>query len=206
MNARRTNLDARRTRASTRRAFTLIEILLVVLVVAILASLVIPNLANATAPLPRTIADLLEADFRRARTEAIGTVREMHMVLDADRDRWWLQPSGPVDQARALPASMRVLGQGNLASFAGLRLEPTIDGRTAPTGAVAFAIFGTDGLRTNSRLELALVASAGAETLIQWRVQPQRSQVAEVRPEEERDEEDEGDATTTPDPRAARAR
>lgn len=70
-----------------RRAFTLVEILVVVVVMAILASLVVPSLANATAPLPRALSDLLEADFRRARVESIGTVREIHMVAGADRDR-----------------------------------------------------------------------------------------------------------------------
>lgn len=180
---------ARHRRCSARRAFSLIEVLIVVLVLAILASLVVPSLANATAPLPRTIADLLEADFRRARTEAIGTVREMHMVVGADRDRWWLQPSGPLEPVRALPASMRVLGNDNLAPFAGIRLEPTIDGRTPSTGPVAFAIFSTEGLRSASRLELALVAAANAQTLIEWRVRPQRSQLTEVNPNDDDDDD-----------------
>jgi Tfp pilus assembly protein FimT len=163
---------------------------IVVLVLAILASLVVPSLANATAPLPRTIADLLEADFRRARTEAIGTVREMQMVVGADRDRWWLQPTGPLDAARAMPTSLRILGNGNLAPFAGIRLEPTIDGRIPSNGLVAFAIFSTEGLRSDSQLELALVATATAQTLIQWRVQPQRSQLTEVDPNDDDDDDD----------------
>ncbi|MEY3142676.1 MAG: hypothetical protein RLY21_1169 [Planctomycetota bacterium] len=179
---------ARHRRCSARRAFSLIEIVIVVLVLAILASLVVPSLANATAPLPRTIADLLEADFRRARTEAIGTVREMQMVVGADRDRWWLQPTGPLDAARAMPTSLRILGNGNLAPFAGIRLEPTIDGRIPSNGLVAFAIFSTEGLRSDSQLELALVATATAQTLIQWRVQPQRSQLTEVDPNDDDDD------------------
>lgn len=193
MNAPRSNASHGRARhrwCPARRAFSLVEVLIVVLVLAILASLVVPSLANATAPLPRTIADLLEADFRRARTEAIGTVREMQMVVGADRDRWWLQPSGPLEPARAVPASMRILGNDNLAPFAGIRLEPTIDGRTPSNGPVAFAIFSTEGLRTATRLDLALVAAANAQTLIEWRAQPQRSQLTEVDPNDDDQDDD----------------
>jgi prepilin-type N-terminal cleavage/methylation domain-containing protein len=162
-----------------RRAFTLVEIMIVVLVLAILASLVVPTLANAAAPLPRAIADLLEADFRRARIESLGSVREIHMVIGGDRDRWWLQPAGAPRQAATLPSSMRVLGNGNLAPFAGCTREPIIDTNRAPTGPVAFALFSPDGLRSDTRLDLALVGARGAGTLLQWRVAPQRSQLIE---------------------------
>ena len=185
MSAQRVNLgsiDARRAFARARRAFSLVELFIVVVVLAILASLVMPSMANATAPLPRTVGDLLEADFRRARTEAIVNAREMHMVVSAARDRWWLQPAGPTDPALAAPTSMRILGNGNLAPFAGIRLEPTIDGRAAAKSDVAFAIFGTEGLRSNSQLELELIDGAKGHTLIEWRVQPQRSQLVEVIP------------------------
>ena len=191
MSRARDSVDATRARAALRRAFTLVEVLIVVLVVAILASLVVPSLANATAPLPRTIADLLEADFRRARIEALGTVGQMQLVLGADRDRWWLQPAGQLDPARALPTSLRVLGNDNLAPFAALALEPTIDGVTPALGPVAFAVFTADGLRTGSRLELALVARATGGTLIEWRVQPQRSQLTEIQADDDDDDDDE---------------
>jgi prepilin-type N-terminal cleavage/methylation domain-containing protein len=183
-------LGAQRALAALRRAFTLVEVLIVVLLLGILASLVVPSLANATAPLPRTVADLLEADFRRARIEALGAVAQMQLVVGADRDRWWLQPAGQLDPSRALPTSLRVLGNGNLAPFAGLALEPTIDGVAATRGPVAFAVFTPEGLRTGSRLELALVARATGGTLIEWRVPPQRSQLTEIRPDGDDDEED----------------
>lgn len=168
--------------SSLSRGFTLVEIMIVVLMLAILASLVGPTLANATAPLPRTIGDVLEADFRRARVEAISTVREMHLVVAADRAQWWLQPAGAPDAATALPSSTRILGLGNLAPFDGVLLEPTINGGKAPSAATPFAIFSTDGLRSSTRLEIALVNSATTKELIRWRAQPQRTQLTEVPP------------------------
>ena len=179
-----------------RRAFTLVEILVVVVVMAILASLVVPSLANATAPLPRALSDLLEADFRRARVESIGTVREIHMVAGADRDRWWLQPAGPLDSASALPASLRILGNGNLSPFAGLRLEPTIDSTTPSSGPASFAVFSTEGLRTRTRIELELVASVNSQALIRWEAQPQRTQLVELPPKNEQDRKNEANATS----------
>ena len=179
-----------------RRAFTLVEILIVVVVMALLASLVVPSLANATAPLPRAVSDLLEADFRRARVEAIGTVREIHMVAGADRDRWWLQPAGPLNSASALPASLRILGNGNLSPFAGLRLEPTIDSKTLSSGPASFAVFSTEGLRTMTRLELELVASVNSQALIRWEARPQRTQLVELPPKNEKDKKDEAKATS----------
>lgn len=175
----RAHPESRPTGMSARRAFTLIEVMIVVLVLAILASLVVPSLANATAPLPRSIADLLEADFRRARIESIGTAREIHMVVGGDRDRWWLQSAGAPQPTAALPSSMRVLGAGNLAPFAGCTLQPTIDTKRVPSGPVAFALFSVEGLRSSTQLDLALVGASGSETLMQWRVAPQRSQLIE---------------------------
>lgn len=162
------------------RAFTLVEVMIVVLVVAILASLVVPSLASATAPLPRTIGDVLDADFRRARIEAVANVREMHVVVGADRDRWWIQPAGAARTAAALPSSLRILGTGNLASFDGLRIAPIVNGSPAARGAVAFAAFTAEGLRTNSRLEIELIAPAAEQPLARWRVEPQRSSLNDI--------------------------
>ena len=62
------------------RAFSLMEILVVVALLGVLASLVVPNLAGATTPLPREVGRALELDLRRARIESIAAVREVPAV------------------------------------------------------------------------------------------------------------------------------
>lgn len=178
---------AGRTRGRRAAGFTLIEVLIVVFIVAILASLVVPSLANAAAPLPRTVGDLLEADFRRARIESITAVRDIQAVVAADRDRWWLQATGPLDPRSALPNSLRILGSGNLAPFAGVRLEPKVDGTAVPRGATAFALFSPEGLRSASALEISLVTGTEPVELMRWTVAPQRAQLVERTADEKSD-------------------
>jgi prepilin-type N-terminal cleavage/methylation domain-containing protein len=157
--------------------FTLIEVLIVVLVLAIFASMVVPGLANAQAPIPRPLADLIELDLRRAAIESVGSVRETVLVLGKERDRWWIQPGGNIDASLALPASQRVLGTGNLAPFAGHRLDLVIDGARLPGGDVVAAVFDQRGTRDRATIALTLLNAADGTQLARWTLESQRTKL-----------------------------
>ena len=55
-----------------RRGFSFVEIMLVVGLLGLFASLVIPGLASARLPIETPVEHALEADLRQARTEAIA--------------------------------------------------------------------------------------------------------------------------------------
>jgi prepilin-type N-terminal cleavage/methylation domain-containing protein len=178
------------------RAFSLMEVLVVIALLGILASLVVPNLAGSTAPLPREIGRVLELDLRRARIESIAAVREVQLVVGRQRDRWWLQPSGAIDARRALPSSYRILGSGNLSPYAGFTLGVMLDGATPPSSDVVVCSFNSEGARDAVPVEISLIepvvavasddmrgAADAAEAPVvamRWRLAPQRSVLEEV--------------------------
>jgi len=167
-------------RARHARGFTLVELLIVAVVLAVLAAIVVPTLGNAIAPLPRPLADLIEHDLRRARIESIGQVREMLVVVGRERDRWWIQPADAPGARGALPNSVRILGRGTLAPFDGLALQLRIDGVTPPAGDAVVAIYTAQGVRNNSSIELTLFNQLEEAPLARWRVEPQRSRLQDI--------------------------
>jgi len=159
------------------KAFTLVEILLVALILAVMASLVVPTLANASAPLNDQVSALIDADLRRGRLTAMGTMQRTVLVVGRDRDRWWLQPTGAISEDRAVEASLRVLGVGNLSPFDGHRLEIALAGAEAPAGDVVVATFDLEGNRDAGEIGIQLVGPQSDDPLAQWMVRPERTRV-----------------------------
>lgn len=161
------------------RGFTLIEMLVVVVVMAILASVALPTLAGASAPLARPIADLLENDLRIARFEAMGSMRDTLLVVGEARDRWWLQPAGELEPARALPASLRVIGVDTLKPYEGHGISVLINGEEPADGAVILAQFDSEGTRNDTTIHIALTAAMSKSRLATWRLDPRRTRLRE---------------------------
>jgi prepilin-type N-terminal cleavage/methylation domain-containing protein len=159
------------------KAFTLIEILLVALILAVMASLVVPTLASASAPLNEQVSALLDADLRRGRLNSMGAMQRTVLVVGRDRDRWWLQPAGAISEDRAIDASLRVLGIGNLAPFNDYRLEVSLAGTGAPAGDVVVATFDLEGNRDTGEIGFQLVGPESDKPLAEWMVRPERTRV-----------------------------
>ena len=148
-------MTGRRTTA-LRRGFSLIELLVVVGVIGIFAGLVIPGFADASRPLGEPIRQTLEADLRRARTEAMVRSEPVVAVADAKGGAWWLglarTPETPLDGTR------RQLGSGGLSAAKRACLLVTTDavGNEDDAGFVVFARFDTLGSRDESTATLEL--------------------------------------------------
>lgn len=165
--------------APLRRAFTLIELLLVVLILAVMASLVVPTLANASAPINDQISVTIESDLKRARLSAMGSMQPTVLVVGADRDRWWLQTAGTVSQDSALEGSLRVLGLGNLSPFTGHRLAVELGGTDARAGDVVVATFDIEGNRDGTEIGLGLLHEEADEPIARWTIRSERTRVAQ---------------------------
>lgn len=159
------------------RAFTLVEVMVVVLVLAILASVAVPSLVGATAPLARPIADLIETDLRLGRLEALRSSEATILVVGEDRASWWLQPDGEPSRELALPATLRVFGSGTLDPYGGHRLVIALEGGDAPEGDVVVARFDPEGTRDESTIDFTLVSPLGEAELGVWRLEPRRTRL-----------------------------
>jgi len=154
-----------------RRAFTLVEVLVVVTIIAILAAVVMPNLASAAAPMPGTIARVLEVDMRRASIEAIGRVEGVVLVVTEERDGWWIAEQDAL--ATPIPGTFRRLGSGPLEPFAGYTLEIDADGAPLAPGDTTVAGFDSVGARDPRTLEVRLMAPETPDAVATWFLEAQ---------------------------------
>lgn len=164
-------------RTGRANAFSLVEILVVVLIVATMAVLTMPLLASALTPPPDHFAAMLEADFKRARLAAMGRLRPMLVVVGSERDRWWIQLEGEPTPEDALRNSMRTFGAGTLGPFEGYRLAIRVGGADIADGNVTIATFDLEGNRDAAELRIELQAPGADAAGGTWTVRPERTRL-----------------------------
>ena len=126
-----------------RRGFTLVEVLLVAGIIGVFATLVLPGLTGGSQPPADAVRAMLEADLRRARSEALMRGEPVVAVAEPDGSSWWLGLARSADTEIA--GTRRWFGRGGLAPMKGARL--VVKGEADAEGPRVFATFDALGSR-----------------------------------------------------------
>ncbi|MFM1868541.1 MAG: hypothetical protein RL591_1949 [Planctomycetota bacterium] len=186
-----TLLAPRTSHHAWRRAFSFVEVLVVVGILGLFAALVIPRLASARLPLATPVENTLEADLRLARTEAIARSKPIVFVVAEGGDAWWIAdattPSEPIDRTR------REFGRGALTELHGVTIEvanvvpnmeleselvPSEDARHAD-GVSVVATFDALGTRDNDVVYFTARDERGLR-FAHWTLPAGRTRLAKV--------------------------
>lgn len=170
------------TGSRPRRGFTLVELIVVLVIVATLATMVIPRFAgSAQSAQLRENADQLLVMARYAQNYAVTHRSACRIVIDPQERRFGLEiqedPLRRPDEFTVVkdgPAKPQTLGEG--IGFGSLRVEHGPRGRDIGPSTIAFTPTGesdsavveiTNGRRT---LSLVLIPSSGRATLVEGTV------------------------------------
>jgi prepilin-type N-terminal cleavage/methylation domain-containing protein len=170
-----------------RRAFSFVEVLVVVGILGLFAALVIPRLASAKLPLATPVENTLEADLRLARTEAIARAKPVVFVLAAGGDAWWIadaaNPSEPIERTR------REFGRGTLTELNGVTIEVAsgeFNGQLTPpdsprdaAGVHVIATFDALGTRDSDVVQFTARDEHGLR-IAHWTLPAGRTRLAKV--------------------------
>ncbi len=151
-----------------RRAFTLIEMLVVIGLLSLFATIVIPGLSAARLSSAPLLEGALDADLRLARSEALARGREVLMMHADDGTAWWLAESANPDVP--LEGTLRELGRGTLnsASHATLAMVTSDESLTAISHGGSYGVahgvarFDALGSRDEGTLEITLTEKGAA--------------------------------------------
>ena len=102
-----------RIRRSTRAAFTLVEILIVVLVLMIAAAIVIPNIGSADYSQAIAAAAILQSDLEVARSMAMATQVSHSVVFSSDRQSYKVVANYAGTAYESTPAVCHPVNRGN---------------------------------------------------------------------------------------------
>ena len=152
-----------------RNGFSFIELMVVVGIIGLFAGVVIPGLAASTKPLAEPVAQVLEADLLRARTEAMMRGETMVAVASPTGDGWWIARASAVDEP--IDGTLRVFGRGGFAEQQGLTFV------VQQEDARVFAQFDSLGARDEGVPTLVLKDQRGA-SLATWRLDAGRAKLS----------------------------
>ena len=148
-----------------RRAFTMLEMLLVIGLLGLFASVVIPGMSGAQFSSAPLVEGALDADLRLARTEAIARARAVVFVCASDGSAWWIADNASPDIP--FDGTLREFGRGTLNTAARATLHITTgDGssiRVDNKDARVVARFDALGSRDDNALEFVLHNAEGSQ-------------------------------------------
>ena len=153
--------------ACCRRAISMIEILIVVLILAIAASLAVPMWSDADVTRLRAAADLLAADLAFAQVESISHGDDLRLVVfDTDNNQYHIAASSDPDTPITNPVGnqpyVTQFGQGRAAELTGV----TISGYSlGGDDQVQFGIYGQLDQTTDATISLACAGRSITLTL-----------------------------------------
>jgi prepilin-type N-terminal cleavage/methylation domain-containing protein len=146
------------------RAFTLIELLAVLLIMGLVAGITLPNLSLGSERAVLGAAQQLGADLSFARQRAVATGSTHRVVIDLDAAAWWMEQwpkaAAPEDAAPAAPTGGRREIQMAAPQSAALDFEPLpppFGRRRSLPGDVGFESVETPAAGVVSGGQLALL-------------------------------------------------
>ena len=117
-----------RPRSIVRRAFTLIEMMIAMVVIAIMAVVVMPALAPEDAIKLVSASNMLASDLEYAQSASLsGPTDPIVVVFDADAPRYWLarasDPDSPIERPGSADAYLMEMGVGLARQLDGIEFE-----------------------------------------------------------------------------------
>lgn len=144
------------------RAFTLVELLIVVLIIGIVAGIAVPMLGQTDSTRLTAAAQLLAADLAFAQNESITHGDDPRLVVfDAAANTYHIAPTSTPDTPVTEPVTGQpfavTFGQGRAAQLAGVTLSTlSMDGDSGSTNdRFAFGIYGQIDQATDATITLA---------------------------------------------------
>jgi prepilin-type N-terminal cleavage/methylation domain-containing protein len=146
-------------------AYSLVELLIVLVVIAILAVIALPMTASQPATLLASAARLMTSDIEFAQAASIAHADDARLIkLDAAEHRYWIAaasaPDTPLEYAPG-QSTLVTFGEGRAAALAGVTIQSydlDKDGETNDT-ALRFDMLGRPDQSTPATITLACQGS-----------------------------------------------
>ena len=153
--------------APRRGAFTLVEVLIVVLMLGILFGLALPQMGDSRMLSLREAACLVAADFEFAQNESIAHGDNLRLVkFDTSGNRYWVAAASAPDTPVTDPASgqplLTVFGSDRATGLAGVTIQSV---NLGGDDVLKFNAFGSPDQASDATVTLAIQAAGGTQTL-----------------------------------------
>lgn len=145
-------------------AFTLIEVILVVVILAIAAMMALPFAASGATMQLRAAANIIAADIEYAKSMAISRGRPYQVAFDEDNEKYQIQIQEPNGVASLIEHPIKKGGADYIVDFSSDSRFQRIDIVSADFGGNAYVEF--DYLGSPSSNGGAVTISAGDGTMI----------------------------------------